>query len=326
MGSQWVPPAGQMLLNTFGGAALPPDSLTIVPDLGYRMCTIDGNGRGEGTLLQLWYPATVKRDFELWGFRIRNWKAGTIAGGNAPITVAGNWDGLRFIGIEWANNGAENGSLDHIYYLGGGLGYTQTTRNLVISHNSVVQPANQGHLIKIGSGGPGTAGPNGSQNPGANAHDLRIEYNYLESRGWGAVVVNGEYQAGNPANTVVANNLIRVDGTGIRDHDGAPSAAQYGGPIYFTTNQPWGIGCDASFIVRDNSVEITATDRTDWHCIYNLRSPANVTQDNPHNPTLSNNRLRNASFSSKLLAGAPMGTNVASSSLDTSCSLRLQTR
>lgn len=325
MGTEWAPPTGQMLLNTFGGAAAPPDGLSIVPDLGYRRCTIDGTGRGEGTLLQLWYPEQARRDFELWGFRIRNWKSSSISGGNAPVTIAGNWDGLRFVGLEFVGNGADNGSLDHIYYLGGGLGYGQTTRNLLISHNSVLQPTNQGHLIKIGSGGPGTAGVNGDQNPGANAHDLLIEYNHLEARGWGAVIITGEYQAGNPANTVIANNLIRVDGSSIRNGDGSLSAAMYGGPIYFTTNQPWGIGCDSSFVVRDNAIEITATDRTDWHCIYNLRSPAQVTQSNPHNPTLNNNRLRNASYPANLLAGAAMGSNVAVGTIDASCAATLLT-
>lgn len=313
------------MLDTLGGAATPPDGMSIVPDRGYRQCSIDGTGRGQGMLIQLWYPGTVSRDFEFWGFRVSNWKAGTIPGGDAPVIIGGNWDGLRFIGNEWSGNGTNNGSLGHIIYLSGGFSPSQCPRNVLISHNSVVQPVNQGHLIKIGSGGLASAGPSGGQNPGCNPHDVLIEYNYLEAKGWGAIIVTGEYLAGTPANTVIANNIIRAEGLGLRDYDGSINTAMYGGPVYFASNLPWGIGCDASFVVRDNSIEITATDRTDWHCIYNLRAPANVTQPNPHNPTLLNNRLRNASYPTKLLAGAPMGNNIGTTSIDTSCSTRLLT-
>jgi hypothetical protein len=323
MGPDWTPPIGSLLLGTFGGATIPPDGLSIVPDLGYRQCVMDGAGRGQGGLIELWYPPTVKQDFEFWGFRVINWKSNTIAGGLAPVTIAGNWDGLRFIGCEWANNGADNGSLDHIFYLGGGLNYAQAARNLVISHNSFLQPVNQGNAIKIGSGGPVTAGPDGTQNPGSNVHHLQIEYNYLETQGWGGVLVSGEYQSGNPANTVLANNIIRVHATDLREFNGVRSSAAYGGPVYFTWNQAWGVGCDSSFVVRDNVIEISATDRSDWHCIYNLRAPANVTQSSPHNPTLNNNRLINRASAARLLAGAAMGTNIAGDTVDTLCSQRL---
>jgi hypothetical protein len=325
MGPDWTPPLGTAMIATYGGAAMPPDGLSIVPDQGYLQCVIDGSGRGQGSLIELWYPPSVRQDFEFWGFRVRNWKASTIAGGSAPVTIAGNWDGLRFIGIEWANNGADNGSLDHIFYLGGGLDYAQAARNLVITHNSFIQPVNQGNAIKIGSGGPATAGQNSNQNPGSNVHGLQIEYNYIETQGWGAILVTGEYQAGNPANTLVANNIIRAQAADLRDANGSRSSAPYGGPVYFTWNQAWGVGCDSSFVVRDNVIEITATDRTDWHCIYNLRAPATVTQASPHNPTLNNNRLSNAASASRLLAGAPLGTNLAGGVVDLVCSQRLAT-
>lgn len=325
MGKSWAPPPGQMMIDTFGGAATPPDGLSIVPDRGYRQCLIDGTGRGQGMLIQLWYPDTVKQDFEIWGFRISNWKADTVDGGDAPVIIGGNWDGVRIVGNRWANNGTANGSLGHILYLSGGLSYSQATRNVLVSHNTIVHPANQGHLIKIGSGGGGSAGPDGDQDPGSNPHDVLIEYNYLEAKGWGGLIVTGEYQAESPANTVIANNIIRVEGLGLLDSDGSISTAMYGGPVYFASNLPWGVGCDPSFVVRENSIEITSTDRTDWHCIYNLRSPANVTQPNPHAPILLNNRLRNGSFPTKLLAGAPMGANIAVGTIDTSCASRLLT-
>lgn len=311
------------MIATFGGAANPPNGLSIVPDLGYRQCVIDGTGRGQGNLIELWYPASVRQDFELWGFRVINWKAGSIAGGSAPVTIAGNWDGLRFVGNEWANNGADNGSLDHVFYLGGGLEYSQAARNLVITHNSFVLPVNQGNAIKIGSGGVGTAGPDSNQNPGSNVHHLQIEYNYLETKGWGPVLVSGEYQAGNPASTTLANNIMRARATDLRDANGSLSSAVYGGAVYFTWNQSWGVGCDASFEVRDNVIEITATDRSDFHCIYNLRAPARVTQASPHNPTLSGNRLVNLTDSARLIAGAPIGSNIAGGSIDQVCIQRL---
>ena len=324
MGSAWTPPVGQMMIETFGGATPPPEGLSIVPDLGYRQCVIDGAGRSQGGLIQLWYPSTRRQDFEFWGFRVINWKAASIAGGMAPVVVAGHWDGLRFIGIEWANNGADNGSLDHVFYLAGGLDYARAAQNLVISHNSMILPVNQGAAIKIGSGGTNTAGASAGQNPGSNVHHMQIEYNYIETRGWGAVLISGEYQAGNLASTTIANNIIRASGTDVREANGTRSVAGYGGPVYFTWNQSWGVGCDASFIVRDNVIEIVASDRPDWHCIYNLRSPASVTQSSPHNPTISGNQLINSANAAKLIAGAAMGSNVGGGALDPTCVQRMQ--
>lgn len=310
MGTTYSAPGGAALLNSIGGAAALPNGITIIPDLGPLQCTVDGTG-GSGEAFQFWYPSTPRSDLLIQGFIFQNFRSATLTGGRAFATFGGDFRDIRFINNTISNCGFPNGSLDHIFYIAGGFTHATAARDLLFRYNRLINPVNQGHAIKIGSGGGNTAGPNGDQPVGQNSHGIDFRFNCVDTKGWGALLVTGEYMAGSPANTVISDNEISCDCTDIRQANGTPETAIYSGPIYWTWNEAGRVGCDPSFVFENNTVHMRAADasRTDWHVLYNLRAPATVTQSNPHNPTVQGNKLSNAA-SARIMAGIPTGTNI----------------
>lgn len=309
VGSTYTPPNGTYIFGRYDATYPIPNNLTIIANDGYRNCVIDGkNQQGVGMLF--WYPSTVRTNFEMWGLRLENWVSTTITGGSPPITIGGNFDGVRFIGCKFTNNGFNTASLDHDIYLAGGLSYNTAARNITIEHCDFDETHNNGHRIKIGSGGTNSAGPNGGQSILSNSHHISIRYNTIRTKGWGALLVAGEYAIGTQAQTVVGDNLIISDCTDIRDYLGNPVSSNYAGTIYFTYDYRSLVGCDTTFIVENNQIQVSASDQSDWYVIYSLGN-GSLQNGGTHTPTVRNNKLSHLTAPARLISGIALGTNYA---------------
>lgn len=293
MGSQYyIPGYVYNIFESFGSVII-PEKVTFTSDDGYRACMLDGRNVN-GNAFSFWYPPQTTRDIEIQGLQFRNWSLSTRAGGVSPITLGGDIENIRILGNTFKDNGFVAGALDHDIYIAGGLAYTTAARNIMIRHNDFEDTVNQDYRIKIGSGGPGTAGPYGNQTAGAASHGVKIRKNTFRGKGWGALLVVSEYTLGNPANSEFVDNNVSVDNSNLKNWDGSDCTSNYGGPVYFTWAQGRLTGCDSTFIVSDNFIEVLKTDQSNWHALYIISI---------HSPTVNNNVLRNISIPQNTLGG-----------------------
>lgn len=276
MGSEYyLPENHDSVLDSFGNKVAIPSKLTFMSDSS--VCNLIGAGNGNA--MQFWYPSRPVKDIEIYGLQFSAWSLPYRAGGVSPITLAGDFEGFRILNNTFLDNGFQDGGLDHDLYIAGGLSYDTAARNILVENNVFKNTKNQDYRIKIGSGGPGTAGPFGGQNIGSGTHHIIIRNNTFTGNGWGAIIVNGEFSG--PAHSEISKNYINLDNTNLKDYLGNPVASDYGGPIYFTWPYNNLRGCDSTFVVKENKVNVKY-DQRNWKGIYVL---------DIHTPTLENNEI-----------------------------------
>ena len=236
----------------------------------FRGAVLDGSSAAGGEPLTFFQH---ERDIEIWGLQFTGWR------GVGQVIVGRDVDGFRAIGNKFYNNGKGDSRL-HTFYLSHGTSYATAPRNIVVEHNEVNEPGNVGAFWHSWD----------SAESYVPAHNVTIRYNTVRgTQTWG-FILNPNYAG--PANTVIANNDIRVS---------ASSAV-----IDMFPNDPEpGNGVDSTFVVENN-------------ILVNLNSSKpvikrqNITKGAQHQPTLRNNVYWNGGGAALQNIGAGAGDSVKS--------------
>lgn len=293
-------PTGQDLIWWGTDKPTLPSHITIRSERGILGTKITADRSDGGSLLTLYYPSTPRTDIEVYGLDV-----GYVGSGDGTISVQWDWSDIRIIGNRFTDTGGGNNSQDHVLYLAEWMSYATAPRNFKIQWNKITDFGNNGGAIKIGAG---------TYLDRPIIHDLDIQYNCVETSGWGPLLVSGHYVAWENANTLVANNVFKGTAVDLRDDaQGTPAKSNYGGTVYFTWNYGGRWGTDPSFVLRDNVIQNIKSDaiQSNWHVIYNVDQP------NYHRPTISWNIIYNFTNPDKTLYMADGLSTISSTIPDT---------